>query len=1095
MNHVDIRKFVTGAGGGGKGGKGGGSGGGGTEAPNTLKSKQVAKVIDVLSEGPIVGLVNDAQSVFFDGVRAQNPDGTYNFRDATVTFQPGYPDQPIINGYASQQSEISVNGKITTTSPIVRNVNNPDVDRVRVTVSVPALQKTNRDSGDTKGTSVKFEVFIESSGGGGYRTMGVQTISGKTNTKYQRALVYTMDGPGPWNIRIVRLTADSTDLALQNDLYWDSYTAIIDAKVNYNSSAVMATTINSEQFQSIPNRVYLVDGREIQIPSNYDPYTRVYTGTWDGTFQIGWTNNPAWVYYDLITHTRYGLGNYVTPAMVDKWSLYRIARFCDENVDNGKGGLEPRFTCNVWITEGQEAFNLLGSIASIFRGFSFWSAGMMVACADMPTDPVGQYTNATVVDGLFTYSGADIKARHNMAYVAWKDPANLGEPRIAIAEDQEDISINGIQPTQVTAFGCTSEAQALRVGRWTLFSELYEAEIVTFQVGPSGAWSRPGDIIEIADRTVSGRRRGGRIVAATTHVVTVDSPFTLEPGETDAVLSVYVTDGSVATLPILDISADGLDITVIGDYSSAPTPGSAWVVSSGTLDIVTWRVMNVKEMTRGVFEINAIRHRPDKWDYVERNMILSNPTTSLLNQIDPVTNLNAQDYIVMLSPTSVGVSMLISWTSTSPQYEVIYWPDDGNATTVMTANTALEVPVLEGFYTMQVTPINSIGIKGQPVSIRYEVVGRTAPPADPLNFRIQVLNDIGLFQWAPTTDLDVIVGGSFEMRYSPLTGAGVTWASSNPVLLSIPGTAVSVELPYRPGTYLLRAKDILGNYSVNAAAVTTFAVDSDAAEFFRICESPNWLGNKSNTVIKSPEDWLILGTTGGLWDAQLDDMDTWPDVDILATDVAPPTSGVLVGGYDFFNRIDLGGVYATTLNVEMFAFPFSESSTFIDDRTDNVDTWQSWDDITEDLKGYVQIQVRQTDGDPSLSPTWSPWKQFVSGEYQGRGFEFRAILTAPVGQNVAIEELCVTADLRNKSDHGSDIPWTYVTGSTMTILFNAKFYQPPAISIQIQTGNPGDYAEISAKTREQFVLALFDGNTNLPIPSGTRTFDWIATGY
>ena len=1070
-----------------KGGKGGSasSGTGGNEAPNSLRSKQIARLIDLLGEGQIVGPVNGQQSIFFDGVPLIAGPGNANFNNWQIAGNSGWPAQPVLPGFASQMAETAVNLQVKTSTPVTRTIVNANVNRVQVTVSVPSLQSADSNNNIT-GTDVTFQIWLQANSGG-YALVTQHTISGKTNTRYQRALTFSLWGSPPWDVRLVRVTPDSTSINLQNDLNWDSYTEIIDAQVNYTLSAVMGVTIDSAQFQDIPKRTYELYGLVCRIPTNYNPWNHTYTGVWDGNFYNDWTNNPAWVLYDLVTQNRYGLGNFVNAADIDKWQLYTIGQWCDGGVPDGRGGLEQRWLCNAVIGDQQEAFDLINAMASIFRGQCYWSGGQIVPVADMPKDPVAIYTNANVIDGTFNYASADRRARHNQALVKWNDPANLGEPRIAIVEDQPSISKYGIQKTDVIAVGCTSESQAIRVGKWTLFSENYEADTVTFVTGLNAARSRPGEIVQIADINVGGERRGGRIVAATTTQVTLDASVTFIDGPSYA-LSCVLPDGHVETKPASMPAGDTTVVNVTAPFSDVPLTDATWVLASSDLQPTLWRNVTVNETEPDRYEITAQLHHPDKWNYVENNIALSEPDISNIGTMPSLTNLVATDYLVALSSISVGSRMLISWQSTAPAFDVSWRPLNGNWLNARTDQVSHDVEATETTYDIWVTPINSIGRRGPTSRIQYTVIGRTAPPADPVNFRIQIVNGVAMFQWAPATDLDVIIGGSFEMRYSPRF-SGVTWTSSNTILTSIPGTATTVEVPYRAGTYLLRARDILGLFSVNAAVIITSGPDTGYTPFVRICEQPDWLGNKVNTEVRMPQEWLVLGTTGGVWDDQTDPMDTWPDVDVLPYGASGPATGS--GTYDFFNHLDMGGVFDVRLTVDMLAFPFIDADIFIDQRPGLVDDWQSWDDAGEDGAGMVTVRVRQTDDDPS-SPAarWTNWKQFISGTYTGRGFQFQAWLTAPGGQNIAIEELCILADISAKIDQGADIVWV---PTKMHITYVVKFFLIPSIAIAIQDGVVGDTFRITNKTREGFDLELID-STGANI-TGARTFDWIASGY
>lgn len=1084
--------------GGGKGG--GGKGSGGFEAPNTLRSKQIAKVIDLLSAGPIVGLVDGLRSVYFDGVPVQNADGTLNFRNASIILEIGERDQPVMPGFNSVGAEASVSVQVKTTADIVRTIINPDVDQARVTVSVPALQ-VSYDNGNIGGSAVSFSIALQSNGGG-FQSLGDFVISGKTNTRYQRAYVFDLTGSPPWDIRLHRITADSVDLKHQNDLYWDTLGSLINAPINYNGSAVVGLTIDAEQFDAIPKRGYQIDGRIIRIPSNYDPRARTYAGVWDGTFILDWSNNPAWVLLDVLTDRVNGLGQYIGDDQVDLWGLYAVAKWADEPVDDGKGGTEPRWIINAVLADRQEAYDLVTSIASVLRANVFWgSNGKISIAADRPLDPVKLLTNANVLDGVFRYAGADWRAAHNFATVSWNDPAQLGEPRVSIVEDQDSIAERGLIETSMVAIGATSEGQAVRTGRWTLFTETRENETVTFSVGFDGAWFGPGDVVEVADRSRGGLRRGGRIMAAelTAGVMTIslDAPLALTSPTEPAAISCYVgEDAHVETQAVGVVSTDGLTVTLAAAFATLPKLGSVYVVSSGELQPTLWRVFSVKESNPGQYEIQALAHHPGKWDAVESNIILETPITSVVGPVPDVANLNAVDYLVALTATTIGTMLLVSWTSSAPFFEVRLQPVNGVSVLIPTAQTSIDVPVTDTDYDIEVTPIDALGRRGSTQAISHTVIGQTAPPQRPLDLRMQVISNVGMLQWQPTPDLDVKVGGSFELRYSPRTDGSAGWDTSNVLIASVPGIATTVETPYRPGTYFLKARDASGLLSTEAAQVITVVPSSGTQTFHRICEDPEWSGLRSNIVVQDPtgSNYLIIGPTGGLWDDQAEDIDTWLDVDVLP--FALPgyeTTTQHAGLYYFSHEIDLGAPFLTTLTTDMLAFPYVEGGLFIDDRPDNVDTWQNWDEASGDLVGRVYIQVRSTRDDPT-SPTasWSPWSMFTAGQYEARGFQFRSLSVAPIGQNVAIENLCILADISNKVDNLADQPWTG-DPDPLHIAFNLKFYEVPSISVLIRDAVAGDHSVVTDKTTEGFDLSLQD-NANHTIDD-PKIFDVIASGY
>ena len=1051
-----------------------------TYADAELQSRQYARIIDAISDGPIAGF-HSSSDFFLDGVPLPN------FRNTQIQWTQGTRNQPFLFGFPSQQTETAVGVELEFDQPVTRAISNTDADRVRITLSVPALGSVDQD-GNTHGLSVQYAVGIGNAGQPAVQVLH-HAMLGKTTSRYQRDYLFTLPRPGPWTVVVWRVTAKDPDVTASDDLFWDSYTEIVDDHVNYNGTAVVSLFLDSEQFSSIPRRTYLIDGIICLIPTNYDPVNAAYSGVWAGTFKTGWTNNPAWILYDLLVSPRHGIGRFLSPDQVDKWALYQIGQWCDQLVPDGKGGAERRFTCNIQITSQEEAFDLIAQMASIFRGFTYWSGTQMVAVADLPSDPVHQFTNANVIDGVFTYSGSDLRARHTMATVAWNDPANLGQPRLAVVEDPEAIARYGIQETEIVALGCTSEAQAIRTGKWALYTELYEGEAVTFSTGLESAFARPGEIIQIADVSIAGNRTGGRVVTATITDVWFDQPPVVSPGVLTHVLSCLVgNDSHVETRAVY---FDGTHAWVATEpFTAAPAPDTVWVMNfAGTLEPTLWRVISVRQTETDMYEISAVRHFPGKWAYVENNIPITVPDISDIPLVWPaVTGLAIREYMVQTSPISVGVRVVLSWISKAPSFIVEYREQNGNWTTTRTEATAIDLPATEGPWQFRVTPISSLGVKGPAAILNYTVIGRFAPPAAPQQFRVKISDGVALFEWLPATELDVIIGGHFELRHSSRT-EGANWAGAQVVVPSIPGSATTVEAVYRTGTWFLRTFDIVGTPSSEVATIITLQPDGRYNEFARICENPDFLGTRNYTEVKQPQQWLVLGQTGGVWDEQMADMDSWPTVDVLVEGLPdPPQSEARHGWYLFEDRIDAGGVFTVRFSADILAFPYAEGSEFIDDRLNNVDDWNDWDDVGEDLGGQVELYIRTTQDDPaSPGAAWGPWQVFSPMEYTGRGFEFRADLTAPAGQNIGVEELCITADLRMKMDSAEDVAYP---AATTHITFTVKFYLEPSVVVTVQNALATDQIQVLNKTRQGFDLNITNAGTQV-----TRTFDWQARGF
>ena len=535
-----MTELIIGAGGGGKGG-GGASARVAQEAPDSLRSKAYARVVDLISEGEIEGLVDGLQSVYLDDTPIQNADGTTNFSGVTLETRDGTQQQSYVPGFSSVENEVPVGVEIKASQPVVRSITDPDVDAVRIKVSVGQLTNQDTTNGDLNGSAVSFSIDRQVSGGGFVEVIN-DTISGKTTTKYQRSYYVPLTGNGPWEIRVRRVTADSTSSAIQNKTYLDSYTEVVESKLRYPNSALVALRVDASQFSAIPRRSYDMKLLRVRVPVNYDPGTRTYSGVWNGNFKIAWTDNPAWCFYDLVTSTRYGLGGYIPESQVDKWALYRVAQYCDQLVPNGLGGFEPRFTCNLYLQTREQAYKVVQDMASIFRGMVYWSGGAITVTQDAPSDAVYQFAPGNVVDGEFAYQGSSAKARHTVALVTWNDPDDFYRQKVEYVEDAAGIARYGIVQSDVVALGCTARGQAHRVGKWLLFSEQSESEIVTFRTGLEGAVVRPGDIIKVADPVRGGMRLGGRIAAATASTVTLDQEL---PADLPWRLSVVLPNGTV----------------------------------------------------------------------------------------------------------------------------------------------------------------------------------------------------------------------------------------------------------------------------------------------------------------------------------------------------------------------------------------------------------------------------------------------------------------------------------------------------------------------------------------------------------------------
>ncbi len=721
-----MRADIIGYGG---GGKGGGGGRAPIESPDSLNSIAYARVLDLISEGEIRGLANGLQSVYLNETPLMNPDGSANFQNVSVAYRLGTQDQDYIPGFPAAESETAVGVTLTSSTPWARAISNTQLSAVRIRLSVPALSKTNTSNGDITGYRIEYAIDL-SINGGSYQQVMSSAFDGKTTNKYERS--HRIDLPPAttgWSVRVRRITPNANSGTIADTTIVESITEIIDAKLRYPNSAIVGIQIDARQFNSVPTRAYDTYGRVIRVPSNYDPESRTYVGTWDGTFKVAWTDNPAWIFYDLVLHPRYGLGDRINASMVDKWGLYQIGQYCDELVDDGKGGKEPRFTCNLYLQTRAEAYKVLQDIASIFRGMAYWAAGNVVAVADMPKDPVHTFTAANVVDGKFRYAGTARKARKTVALVSWNDPKDFGRAKVEYVPDEEGIARYGVREVEITAFGCTSQGQAQRAGRWILLTSRYETETVTFSVGMDHALVQPGSIVRIADPSRAGRRIGGRVSAASGNTVTLDKADQVAVGDT---LIVTLPSGTAQSRTIGAVN--GNTVTVTAAWSEPVRPQSVWAVESAQLKTQLFRVLTIRETDGINAEITALQYEPQKFAAIDSGTrIEARPITVIPPSVQPpATNVALSTYSTVDQGIAV-TTMVISWTPADKAvaYEVEWRRDNSEWVRAgRTGSQSLEVRgIYAGTYVARVRAINALDVPSIPAySVETVLQGKTTPP-------------------------------------------------------------------------------------------------------------------------------------------------------------------------------------------------------------------------------------------------------------------------------------------------------------------------------------------------------------------------------
>ena len=1075
---------VIGSGGG--GGKGGGGGGGTpTEAKDNLDSKQFAKVLDLISEGEIGGLVDGAKSIFLNNTPLQAADGTFNFKDVTFESRTG----------TSSQTNIPITKNVETTkstgfstvpqaTPKVIQITDSDVDAVSVTITVPSLQSLS-DKGDIFGTEVKLEIAVQYSGGS-YSTVvsgNAGTITGRTPDTYQRDYLINLDGAFPVNIKVTRITADSTSSKLANEIQFNNYVEIKYDQRTYPNSALVGLKVDAEQFTSIPKRQYLIKGIKVKIPHNATVRadgSLSYTGTFNGTLGAAqYTNDPAWCLYDLLTSSRYGLGAHLVEADLDKFSFYQASVYCSTQIDDGTGtgNTEPRFSCNVSIQNQQEAYNVINQMCSVFRAMPYYQAGSLTITQDSPKDSSYLFTLANTLPPGFTYSNTSQKTRPTVVVAKYLD-LELRDINYEEVIDTANQARYGSVVKNIDAFACTSRGQANRLAKWLLYMENVEREVVTFVTSvDAGVVVRPGQIIEIADPVKSGERRGGRIQAATTNSVTVDdtTDLTYSVGST---LSAILPDGSVENKTVSSIS--GSVINLGQHFSSAPNVNSIWVYQTTDILTSTWRVLEVKEQDRSNYLVTASEYNSGKYNHIESGIALTTRDITNLD-VPPAspTGITAEE--VIYENTGIArVKIIVSWTTSTDNVYVRWRYEQGNyvSRTVEGAKSYEILDTIAGNYTIEVYSVSASGLRSTlPNSLNpFVAVGKTAVPANVSGVSLLPIDESSaILSWNRATELDVLLGGKTLIRHSSLT-TGAQWKDAQEIVVAAAGNQTQKIVPLLEGTYLIKFEDDGGRQSPSPGSN-----DSD------------WNNTRVTTNLPAPTERLVVSTvdehtanftgskTDTVYDSALDALK------LVVTNNATETSGQ----YSFANSVDLTQKYDVNLRKTLKASNFILNSLW-DDRTDLIDTWGYIDAVgglTEATACNAAVYVRSTDDDPSGSPTWSAYKEFSNVLITGLAFQFKAILTSnDTNQNIAITQLGATLELQGRTE---SISTPVTTGSSQyTVSFTNPFKNTPQVVVTPTTQQSGDFFELANISRTGFQVTFKNGSSAV-----ARSFVWAASGF
>jgi predicted phage tail protein len=1222
-------------------------------SPIDLQANNVARILEVVSEGEIKGLVNGLNSVYFNDTSLQNESGSFNFQGVEFQSRLGEIDQTEIQGFGGVENLVNVGVKVLQASPVIRTITNPDADYVRIKIAVPALQFQDTTNGDVLRQSVAFKIEVNENGTGykqfgrawqrinqtggqwltsntatGFRVVltkrvdnpsqayfldnvetpalvyklmpsgsnitenytieptgytvynatqgyngtinfinqnlkmesgGISTksqyglwyklddeiiglaegqyritppsgwtvsevfelvnketvISGRTASTYEREYLVLLpkdNGGSPWDVKITRLTADSTNPYLQNDLYWSAYAEGVETKLTYANRAIAGMKIDASLFgNNLPKRGYLIDGVKVKIPNTYDPITRLYDeplGYWNGTFQTAWTNNPVWVLYDILTNQRYGGGHFISASQIDKYSFYEVAKYCDELVPvAGRKAMEPRYTFNYWFANNESFYDIVNKVASVFHGMVYSANDVIILTADMPKDPVAVFSQANVVnnDGVtFTYATASVDTTSSVAQVRWNDPDDLYQQATVTVEDPYLIELFGYQQASVASIGCTSEGQARRYGRWLLDTQKSQYQTVGFTTGLEGAEITIGDVIGIYDPSFQTLRQSGRLKAFYDDIgstgyegMRLDSNVFFDALQTYT-MYVMMRDGSLRERVIKPCNQNGVvtygnvqyirfdtPLTVsIGDEpdldDNTPALHSVWGVNASNLAPREFYVVAKKEKTdqeKFQYEISAIEYDRTKYDRIEQGIVTGKtPTTLIGQQVYLHSNLKGVGFFENLDDVRVK-RLLLTWTASPDRritrYAVYYkLPSDENYTYVgETASSVYDLAIVDNLLDIRVDAIQATASENRAVGsvlATIDFAENNLAPANVQNFNYKIVGADLIFTWDAVLDNDL---DGYEIRYTP-NKTSTAW-DLTPFLTFTSNTTLTI--PYQDGTFFIKAKDFYGAYSVIDASRVTFTTpDININVIETIDEHPTFAGTKTGCIVIP--DGLVID-------------------DPLVTDTAY---------YEFDNSIDLGDVYVSRLtslvdfimgdtaswvsfmpNVSLEPTMATVDSDTIADVVDFASLTSVLDvGFIEYTQGMLELQVATSNDNVSFGA----WSTLNAGDYEARAFRFRLVMRSFLQSKIpTVTTLSVTCDMpdRLESANAVNLP----TG-TSTVTFSVPFKARPNIQVTPLNFSANEYLEITNVTSSSFNVYVHHGSG-----SHTHLVDWLARGY
>ena len=1103
-----------------------GSGGGGspppppqpTRVPDTLHSRQFATIQDLISEGEIEGFATASKEnrqkgtanynraalkdVFLNDTpvlkstaNSANP-ATTDFNHQDVTFVPrfGTSSQNFIAGIRTSESPTAVGVTVTQSSPVTRTISNTNVDAVKVTLTWPQLQKVTND-GDILGLTVRYKVQIQYNSGG-FSDVIVDKVTGRSADAYQRDLRINLTGAFPVDVRVVRTTADPPNSNTRSEFQFTSFSEIIDNRSRYLNSAYTHLRLDSEKFSSIPTRKYRIRGIKVRIPGagasgsgtpqvdnatgriNY-PSGYIFNGVMGAAV---YTNCPSMILLDLLTNSRYGLGDHISDSNLDLFSFVAASKYANEKVDDGTGSgtKEARFSCNVNIQKESEAFDVINDLSSVMKCMPIWTAGAITITQDKPTDPSYLFNLSNIASAGFSYTGSSLKQRHSVVRVSY---FNMDSQEIdyEVVEDSTAINKFGVSVKQIKAFGCTSRNQAARLGRSILFAEQRESEVISFTTSiDSGAVVRPGSVIAVNDPVRAGARRGGRVVAATTTKITIDSPgnTTLPDISDNPKISVILPDGTVEERNIVNYTG-GNEANVSSAFSQTPNVNTIYLLSSTSLETQLFRVITVEEQDDVTYQISALSYIPGKYAFIEDGTTLPERNVSLLTELkDPPGNLIVEETTVVINNIARS-KVIISWQPVQgvSKYSVSYKFEDGNYITGESYSPDFEIlDSQKGNYEVQVSSYNALlQLSSVATTKTFVAQGKTALPDNVSNLTVEPITEQFIrLRFNQSTAIDVLHGGRVYVRHTNRTGANATFETAQDIIQAVAGNSSEVICPALTGSYLLKFQDDGGRFSATAAKVELTLpniADSAIVKTDREdTDSTPYNGAKSNVQYDSTKGGLVL---------------------------IDPTANA-IGTYDFVDTLDLGATFSLVLKRHFQGTGFYTGDQF-DNRTDLIDTWTDFDG-TEANDANAKIAVRTTTDDPSSSPNYTNFNDFANGTFRARAFQFRITLeTADTAQNMNLQQAGYSATMLSRTEQSSLIS----SGSgAKAVSFTAPFFTGtsglgnansflPSVGIFPQNMATGDYFEVTNISGTGFTVHF----KNISNASISKNFTYSATGF